>query len=333
MRVPAPRLTATAIGAAMLLLAGCSSEKDGDDLQTIEPATAAVSPATTTPAGTVQNLGRPIDALVFDPATRTTAILTDGGTRLLLQADGAAEPREIALDGKAAQLGLAPEGRVLLPMDGRVQTVDTASGGTSSITVDGDARSALVLPDGALAVGLASGRVQVMDASGAVSETISGLASVDALALTKDALSALDRRQTSLTEIDVDDDSLGMALRAGEGATQLVTDEHGRILVTDTGGDELLVFTTGPLLMRQRFPVPDAPYGVAYDDRTDLVWVTVTGTNTVIGYDLSTGIPVEKARFDTVRQPNSVTVDTASGTLLVGSATGDGLQRIPLAAG
>ncbi|QCQ91043.1 hypothetical protein [Rhodococcus sp. SGAir0479] len=333
MRVPAPRITATAIGAAMLLLAGCSSEKDGDDLQTIEPATAAVSPATATPAGTVQNLGRSIDALAFDPATGTTAILADGGTRLLLQREGGAEPRDVALDGKAAQVALAPEGRVLLPMDGRVQIVDTATGEKSSITVDGEARSALFLADGNLAVGLANGRILVVDASGAVSETISGLASVDALALTKGDLSALDRRQTSLTEVEVDDDSLGMALRAGEGATQLVTDPHGRILVTDTGGDELLVFTTDPLLMRQRFPVPDAPYGVAYDDRTDLVWVTVSGTNTVVGYDISTGIPVEKSRFGTVRQPNSVTVDTASGTLLVGSASGDGLQRIPLAAG
>lgn len=333
MRVPAPRTTATAIGMAMLLLAGCSSEKSGDDLQTIEPATAAVSPGTTTPAGTVQNLGRSIDALVFDPTTRTTAVLTDDGTRLLLLSEGSAEPRDVALDGRAAQLTLAAEGRVLLPMDGRVQIVDTASGEKSSVSVDGDARSALFLADGKLAVGLGSGRIQVLDASGAATETISGLASVDALALTKGDLSALDRRQTSVTEVDVDGDSLGMALRAGEGATQLATDEHGRILVTDTAGDELLVFTTGPLIMRQRYPVPDAPYGVAYDDRTGLVWVTVTGTNTVIGYDISTGIPVEKGRYATVRQPNSVAVDTATGTLLIGSATGDGLQRIPLAAG
>ncbi len=333
MRVPAPRITAIAIGAALLLLAGCSSEKNADDLQTIEPATAAVSPAGATPAGTVQNLGRSIDALAFDPSSKTTAILADGGTHLLLQAEGRAEPRDVVLDGRAAQLTVAPDGRVLLPMDGRVQIVDTASGQKSSVTVDGDARSALFLPDGKLAVGLASGRIQIVDANGSVSETISGLASVDALALTKGDLSALDRRQTSLTDIELDDSSLGMALRAGEGATQLTTDEYGRILVADTTGDELLVFTTDPLMMRQRYPIADAPYGVAYDDRTDLVWVTVTGTNKVIGYDISTGIPVEKVRYDTVRQPNSVAVDTAGGALLVGSATGDGLQRIPLAAG
>lgn len=329
MRLPAPRITACTIGAALLLLTGCSSEKDGDSLQTIEPATAAVSPAEATPAGAVEALGRPVDALVFDPVTGTTAVLTDGGTNLLLQGTG--EPRTVPLDGRAVDMSLAAEGRVLLPMDGRVQIVDIASGKADSTEVDGDARSAVFLPDGRLAVGLANGRIQVVAGTGGATETISGLASVDELALTDGDLTALDRRQTSLTEIDLGDSSLGMALRAGEGATHLVTDEHGRILVTDTGGDELLVFTTDPLIMRQRYPVPHAPYALAYDDRTDLVWVTLTGNNKVIGYDLSTGVPVEKGRFDTVRQPNSVTVDTETGTLVVGSATGDGLQRIPLA--
>ena len=332
MRVPAPRITAIAIGATMLLLAGCSSEQSSENLPTIEPATAAVSPAGATPAGTVENLGRSIDGLVFDPVTGTTVLLTDGGTRLLLQSAGA-QQREIALDGTAAQITLAPDGRVLAPMDGRVQIVDIASGQAAPTTVDGDARSAAFLPDGRLAVGLANGRIQVIAGTGGTTETISGLASVDALAVTGERLSALDRRQTALTEVDLDDASLGMALRAGEGATQLTTDEFGRILVTDTTGGELLVFTADPLMMRQRYPITHAPYGIAYDERTDLVWVTITGDNKVIGYDISTGVPVEQARYDTVRQPNSVTVDTAGGALLVGSATGDGLRRIPLTAG
>ncbi|MGO4201576.1 hypothetical protein AB4Z09_07400 [Rhodococcus sp. TAF43] len=338
MRVPAPRITACTIGAAaLLLLTGCSSEKNADDLKTIEPATAAVSPAGATPAGAVQNLGRPIDAITFDPTSNTTALLTDGSSKLFTLSatpDGGGAPREIPIDGVAAQMTSAPEGRLLLPMNGRVQIVDLKAGGvSSSVTVDGDARSAVFLPDGKLAVGLANGRIQIVDPSGSVSETISGLASVDALALTKGDLSALDRRQTSLTQIDLDDADLGLALRAGEGATQLITDEHGRILVTDTAGNELLVFTTDPLIMRQRYPVANAPYGIAYDERTDLVWVTLTASNKVVGYDISTGIPVEKVRYDTVRQPNSVAVDTATGTLVVGSAVGDGLQTIPLAAG
>ncbi|QBJ98434.1 hypothetical protein ERC79_22750 [Rhodococcus sp. ABRD24] len=332
MRLPAPRITACTIGAALLLLTGCSSEKDGEDLQTIEPATAAMSPAGATPAGSVQNIGRSIDGLAVDPLTHTTALLTDNGSKLFtldVTRPGGDAPREIPLDGVASQVTFAPEGRLLLPMNGRVQIVDVKpGGGSSSVPVDGDARSAIFLDDGALAVGLSSGKVQILDPNGGVSRTISGLASVDALALTNGELSALDRKQTALAGIDVGDGSLGLALRAGEGATQLATDKFGRILVTDTTGGELLVFTTDPLLMRQRYPVADAPYAVTYDEQAELAWVTLTAANRVIGYDLSTGIPVEKVRYDTVRQPNSVAVD--GGTLLVGSATGDGLQRIPV---
>ncbi|WP_305095035.1 hypothetical protein [Prescottella sp. R16] len=330
MRIPAPRVTAVAIGVALLLTAGCSTEQSADDLKTIPVATAADSPAATTPAGTVEALGRSIDALVFDPSTATTAMLVDDGTRVLLQTAGK-EPREVVLDGPAAQLTVAPDGRLLAPANGKVQIVDIVTGKADTTVVDGDARSAVFLEDGRLAVGLSSGRILVLDASGTVDRTISGLASVDVLAVTGDDLSALDRGQTSLTAIDLEDDKLGLALRAGEGATNLVTDEYGRILVTDTRGGELLVFTTDQLIMRQRYPVSGSPYGIAYDERTDLVWVTLTAENQVVGYDIATGIPVEQARFDTVRQPDTVAVDTAGGALLIGSATGDGLQRIPLA--
>jgi DNA-binding beta-propeller fold protein YncE len=108
----------------------------------------------------------------------------------------------------------------------------------------------------------------------------------------------------------------------------VITDHYGRMLVTDTSGGALLVFTTDPLEMHQMFPVGASPYALAYDQATETVWVTLTASNEVVGYDLSTGIPEEVGRFATVRQPNSVTVDSRSGDLFVGSATGDGLQRI-----
>ena len=94
---------------------------------------------------------------------------------------------------------------------------------------------------------------------------------------------------------------------AGEGATTMVADAAGRVLVADTRGGELLVYGVDPLMLRQRFPVPDAPYGLVASggDTPVLAWVAQTATNTVVGYDLSTGIPVEKVRYRTVQQPNS----------------------------
>ena len=55
--------------------------------------------------------------------------------------------------------------------------------------------------------------------------------------------------------------------------------------------------------------------------------------NSVAGYDLGTGIPVEKVRYPTVRQPNSLAFDEVSGTLYVVSGSGDGIQVIRDAAG
>ena len=64
-----------------------------------------------------------------------------------------------------------------------------------------------------------------------------------------------------------------------------------------------------------------------------LAWVSQTRTNMVIGYDLATGIPVEKVRYPTVQQPNSLAFDEASGTLYVVSASGAGVQVITGAGG
>ena len=63
------------------------------------------------------------------------------------------------------------------------------------------------------------------------------------------------------------------------------------------------------------------------------MWVSLTAANLVIGYDLATGIPVERARYPTVRQPNTLAFDDAGNTLFVVSAAGDGVQVITDAGG
>ena len=140
----------------------------------------------------------------------------------------------------------------------------------------------------------------------------------------------LDRGQTSVTTIDPRGTNAGQALRAGEGATSMAADPAGRVLVADTRGESLLVFGANPLILRQRYPVHDAPYGLAGSSR--LAWVSQTASNNVVGYDLATGIPVEKVRYRTVQQPNTLAFDEASGTLYVVSGSGAGVQVIADAA-
>lgn len=330
---PAVRATAVAVGLAVALVAGCSSDTDLEKLPTREPATALTSPAvTTTPAGTVQQLGTGIDALAAAPGTDVVAALVDEGTRLLLTGSAAdSEPRPVQLPRDAVTVLPGPDGQVLAPAAGAVLRVDVYSGAVTEVPVDGDATAVAVLPDGRWAVGTAGGTTYILDpTSGSVESTITGLVSVDALAAAGDDVAALDRHQSSITELNLSEERLRMALRAGDGATQMVSDPFGRVMVTDTEDDELLVYTLDTLVLRQRYPTGLGVYGVAYDEARDLVWVTLTGSNEVVGYDLSTGIPREKRRYATVRQPDSVSVDSDDAVLVIGSATGDGLQRIPI---
>ncbi|WP_225732178.1 MULTISPECIES: hypothetical protein [unclassified Nocardia] len=314
---------------ALALLTGCSSKPGSDDMQTRDPATAAAAPAVTTaPAGRVLPVSLPVSALLADAGTGQLAAL-DGATLALV--DPTVEPpavRTVALPAKGASLAQGTPGQILVAAPNRILRVDVATASIGEVAVDGDARSVLRQGDGSLLVGTADGKVRTIDMDNKVRQTISGLASADALAAAGDKVAVLDRRQSSLTQVELGKGRLGLALRAGDGATNLIGDTQGRLIVTDTADGELLVYTPGPLVLRQRFPVRSSPYALAYDQRSDTVWVTCTQSNEVAGFDLSTGIPKEVGRYPTVRQPNSVTIDQRTGDLFVGSATGDGLQRI-----
>ncbi|MGV9743444.1 hypothetical protein ACWDTG_00790 [Rhodococcus zopfii] len=330
---PAVRATAVAVGLAVALVTGCSSDNDPENLPTRDPATALTAPEVTAPpAGTVQQIGIGIEALAQAPGTDVVAALVDEGTRLLLTASTSdSEPRPVSLPRNAVTVLPGPDGQVLAPAAGAVLRVDVNSGAVGEVPVDGEATAVAVLPDGRWAVGTADGTTYLLDPdSGAVESTITGLVSVDVLVAAGDDVAALDRHQTSITELHLGEERLRMALRAGEGAAQMVSDPFGRVVVTDTEDDELLIYTLDTLVLRQRYPAGPGIYGVAYDEARDLVWVTLTGSNEVVGYDLSTGIPREKQRFATVRQPDSVSVDSDDAVLVIGSATGDGLQRVPI---
>lgn len=321
-------LTAAVVG---LLLAGCSNSADGSSLTVRVPATAAAAPTSAAPAGTLTPLSAALHATVLDASTRVLAVLADSPDRLLLlNADALDEPpRTVALPASPAQVSLsAPGGPLLVAIPGALLRVDERSGAVTTTKVDADVRSAVQLPDGATAVGTADGAILTLGSDGTVAQRITGLAAVDVLVSTSQGLTALDTKQTAVQAVNVDKGTLGQGLRAGDGATHAVSDRFGRVLVTDTDGGELLAFTASPLLLRQRFPVPGAPYALAYDADTDLVWVTLTERNQVVGYDVAGGEPVQRYRFDTVAQPDSVAVDSTTGAVFVASAAGGGLQRI-----
>lgn len=307
--------------------AGCSSNPLADTPPTITPASAATSPPVTqTPAGRVVPLPGAANAALFDAATSTLVVL--GGDSIVLSSGD--EPRTIQLPGPATALTGDGQGVAYLSARGGYFRVELPIGQVAMTKVDGrdgtDFTAIALRGDGRLVLGSAEGTVCTLTSDTTVAAEVDGFARIDALVTQGNTAVVLDRAQTSVTTIDESGGSEEQSLRAGEGATTMAADPTGRILVVDTRGDELLVFGADPLIMRQRYPVRQAPYGLAAT--RSLAWVAQTDANVVIGYDLATGIPVEKMRYPTVRQPNSLAFDDMTGTLYVVSGTGDGIQVI-----
>jgi DNA-binding beta-propeller fold protein YncE len=218
-------------------------------------------------------------------------------------------------------------------------TVDLATGGLAATTIDGhdttDFTAVARRVDGRLLVGSAAGAVYILadqTSSGQTRVTAETtiFSRVDAIVTEGETAVVLDRAQTSVTALN-QQGAVQQALRAGLGATTIAADPAGRVLVTDTRGGQLLVFSVDPLIQRQGYPIGESPYAIASSNT--LVWVSQTAINSVAGYDLGSGIPVEKVRYPTVRQPNSLAFDEVSGTLYVVSGSGDGIQVIRDAAG
>ncbi|WP_409370995.1 YncE family protein [Mycolicibacterium setense] len=323
---------------ALLLTAGCTSNPSDAPPPTIEPAQAAVSPpVTATPDGDIRELRGRAVSTVFEPATSTLAVLTPGpeGQSTLSLLTGNRARRDVTLMPAATALSVDGKGDILASTRGGYFRVDAADPKAGKIDVDGaqdvEFTAIALRADGNPVLGTSDGAVYTLAGDRAVAARLKIFARVDALVTQGNTAVVLDRGQTSVTAVNASGTSAAQALRAGEGATTMAADARGRVLVADTRGDELMVFGTDPLIMRQRYPVPAAPYGLAGSPQ--LAWVSQTATNTVIGYDLSTGIPVEKVRYRTVQQPNSLAYDDKTDTLYVVSGSGAGVQVIRTASG
>ncbi|EWM10075.1 LppL protein [Kutzneria sp. 744] len=140
-----------------------------------------------------------------------------------------------------------------------------------------------------------------------------------------DTVAMVDVRDATLTAYDADKLTQLGSVPAGNGPTHIVADNEGRFVVVDTRGNALLAFKdlkpAGSLLL------PGTPYGAAFDRARDRMWVTLTGANEVVGVDLAGAQLKIAARFPTVRQPNTVAVDSGTGRVFVAGAA-DGVVEI-----
>lgn len=319
-------VSSVVLGAA---LPGCSSKIVDTAPATAPVATPVVSPPTTTvPAGQVRRIDVRPGGVLFDAATSSLVILSaDRSALQVLPRTGAA--REVTLPAPGSAVTGDGDGRAYVATRGGVVVADLAAATATRTAVTGQDDTEFTAigrrADGRLVLGSDTGTAYTLAADLTVSRAADGFARVDAIVTVGDIAVVFDAAQTSLTALTAQG-SEAQALRAGLGATAITADPAGRVLVADTRGGQLLVYSVNPLIQRQAYPVGDSPFGIA--GSSTLVWVSQTATNTVVGYDLSTGIPVEKVRHPTVQQPDWLAFDEATDTLYVVSGAGAGVQEI-----
>lgn len=321
--------------AVAAVAAGCSSELIDSTPPTVEPARAAVSPAVSTaPAGQVIALGGRPQAALYDRATASLVVFTPGPAATLTLLDSSGRLRTLPLPGPATAMAGDGDGTLWASTRGAVFVVDLAAATVARTEIPGEGGTDFTAvgrrADGRLVLGTADGSAHTLAADMTVSGTADVFARVDAIVTVGDIAVVLDRGQTSVTALSPGGEPQ-QALRAGVGATSITADSAGRVLVTDTRGGQLLVFSVDPLIERQAYPVSGSPFGLA--GSPTWIWVSQTATNTVVGYDLATGIPVEKVRYPSVQQPDSMAFDEQTQTLYVVSGSGGGVQVIADAGG
>ena len=283
------------------------------------------------PVGRVVPVGHKPEGLAFDRRTGLLAVALTRPDRLAL-VDGRSgrTVRRVRLPGAARHLALArPGGPVLVPAEDTDQLVTVSlPGGRPRATRVGRQPHAAVAARGPAAAG---GRIFVGNERGrsvSVVEDGRELRRLDApvgpggLAATRGGVVAVvGVRERAIELFDASTlTSLGR-IPVGVGPTHVAA-RGKRFFVVDTRGNGLVEIHTDPLRVHRRTHLEGAPYGIAFDPRRRRFWVTLTASNRVA--------EVTDRRllrtFPTVRQPNSVAVDPASGRVFVASRKDGVLQ-------
>lgn len=263
----------------------------------------------------------------MDPATHLAAVGVRSPYGLaLVDTRTGRRVRTVPLPGHVRHLAVRGS-QVLVPVEdaGRLLVVDLPSGRISQdvATAGYPHGVSAVGPDAALVGNERGARVSLIR-DGVVVATASGFPQPGGSAATSTGLYIVDVSSWRLTRLDLALRA-GPSVAAGQGPTHAVADSRGDVLVADTRGDAVLVFSPD-LQQRRRIPLPGKPYGLAYDARRDTVYVTLTATNELVA--LSGPDRTESQRWPTVRQPNTVGVDTSTGTIVVASRTDGTVELI-----
>jgi DNA-binding beta-propeller fold protein YncE len=328
-----PPPTATTTG---ILPAGVPTEGTRPPADALPaPAEPQLAPPPSTPRlGRIVPVGAAPEGVVVDAQTRTVAVAKrDPDELVLLNADTGMITGRTPLPGHARHLQLAaPAGPVLVPVESAnaLVRVDLPQGQAEPPILTGTSpHDAAQAPNGTVFVGNELGGTVTVLRATTVVKIFTDSVQPGGLAAVGTSTGLLDVRKNDLTIYDADRLTIVGSAPAGAGPTHIVADRHGRLIAIDTRGDTVRVFTALPAPREVgSIAQPGGPYGVTYDPMRDRLWVASSGTNEVVGYDMTTGTPREVQRLPTVQNPYTVGVDSTTGRLFVAGVTTGQLQII-----
>lgn len=318
-----------------LLLPGVPTEGSRPPAAALPPAAEPQNapPPIAAPAGRVLAVGRGAEGIAVDAATRTVAVATrDPDAVVLMDVASGVITTRVPLPGTVRHLQLVgPRGPLLVPVESAnaLLRIGLPRGVIQPPITTGSApHDAAAAANGTVFVGNEHGGTVAAVRGDRVVKIFTDSVQPAGVAAVGDTMGVLDVRKNDLTLYDADRLTIVGATAAGAGPTHLVADRHGRMIAADTRGNAVRVFT--PLPAPREVAVvaqPGAPYGIAYDATRDRLWVASSGTNEVLGYDMSGAVPVAVQRFSTVRDAYTVAVDAATGRLFVAGAA-DGVVQV-----
>ncbi|WP_101396226.1 YncE family protein [Phycicoccus duodecadis] len=319
-----------------LALAGCSAEGAGGKPPS-SPAKKGAEPAdaptpTVAAAGKVAPAGYAAEGMVFDELTASLVVGARRPDRIVvLDPTTLAERRSVRVAGTVRHLGLMPPGGVVLvPNEAgdTVSEVDLRTGAVRSTPVGHVPHDAAGTAAGEVLVADEFSRSMSVVRDGRVVHTFDDLVQPGGVVAAGRLGLVVDVGDYTVSAYDLDRMARVGRVAAGAGPTHAVLAAPTRLAVADTRGGRLRLLSVDPLREVADFAVGPSPYGLAADPGEGLVWVTLSGSNAVVGVSVAGDDPRIVARYPTVRQPNSVAVAPGSRTVFVSSRTDALVQRI-----
>ncbi|WP_211255341.1 YncE family protein [Corynebacterium lactis] len=322
------------VSAGALALSGCSSSVEGSEVKegmgNASPAPAA-SPAMT---GGLKGKLKKIDENITDAVLAGDQVISKAQGKIFAGPLNNPAAKSVVLKNQCGLL--APGGNTaLLPCSDGIHVL-SPEGTVAAVVGRGTGYSSAVGLPGGRIIGHRSDsdQVDVFGADGELSETFGASREGSQLVAVPPVgdgpatrLMEVNRPETSVHELKLDETRTGSGLRAGIGVGKAAAGTK-YIAAADTKGNQLLVYTmTDIIRLHQAAPVPESPWAVAVDDSRDLIWVASTKVNKLTAYDVSSGTPVRMAEIDTVADPQSLVV-AENGAVEVFSATGQGAQLL-----